>query len=136
MLLVAEDVLRETVPELLMTHLNEVDHRPCKSPSQSFSAPAGLSRRVNQINLVSAAELIVMVPKFGEGTKMNSSAKSLTVQDLPILSLRTGKFKKLLIFGGLFSGIKLNCYHSLPQPRKSRSCCKVLCRCRNFTCRQ
>lgn len=76
-----------------MTHLNGVDRRWCEFPFQSFSAPVGLSGWVNQTNLISAAESIVMVPKWVEGTKQNSYAKSLTVQDLPILSLKKESFK-------------------------------------------
>lgn len=39
-----------------------------------------------------------MVPKSAEGTKQNSSAKYLTVWDLPILSLKKGKFGVFLVF--------------------------------------
>lgn len=72
-----------------MTHLSGVGFTWCKFIFQSFSALAGLSGRVKQNNLVSVARVIVMVPKLIKG---NTSAKSLTVQDLPILSLKKHKF--------------------------------------------
>lgn len=62
-----------------------MDHRWWKLPFQSSSAPAGLSGGVNQMNLVSAAETIVMLQLLVESTKLG--AKSQTVWDLLILYL-------------------------------------------------
>lgn len=96
-----------------MPHLNEVDRRWWKFPYQSFSASAGVSVCINKMNLVNAAELIMMVQTLVEGTTQVPNPRLFRIyisSDPRIKSFKTFYFPKLFYL----SGVKCIFFHFIP----------------------